>query len=159
MTEADLEDFEDQRFFALVGLGGLPPKGTLEGASGVQADEGPYATRLIERVRRAWRTPYPELTCEQVRTLLGQKMGLEWLAEPILRFIGRYPMATITNYPGEMSLLTLRAAEEFLSFAPHSFQAWLNSDLGWLDEAFGWSRQLRREADEALCSARARAGQ
>lgn len=86
--------------------------------------------------------------------MLGQKCGLEWLAEPILRFIVRYPRATMTNYPGEMALLTLQAATEFHAFAPQAFRDWLRGDFDWMDEAHAWSPRLRREADELLSAAR-----
>ena len=145
----------DVRFFELVDPGVLPLDGTLERASGLTSDPGPYATSLIAGVETAWRTPYRDLTCEQVRKLLGQKMGLEQLAEPILRFVVLYPTSTVANYPGEMGLLTLKAATEFLAFAPLPFRDWLSGDFGWLDEAFGWSRSLRREAEQALSRARA----
>ena len=144
----------DEAFFAMVDLGELPPQSTLERASGLKSEPGPYATKLIERVERAWRTPFRELTCEQVRSLLGQQMGLDWLAEPILEFVERYPATAITNYPGEMGLLALRAAEKLFRFAPEKVITWLRGDFSWMDEAFGSSSGLRREAESALGTAR-----
>ena len=85
-------------------------------------------------------------------------MALEALAEPILEFVASYPTATISNYPGEMGLGALRAAEDFLKLAPKQFRAWLEGDFDWMDEAFSSSRSLRREAEEGLKAARALAG-
>jgi hypothetical protein len=147
----------DRRFFEFVDLGGLPAAGTVAGKAGPCPTPSDYlreATSLVLRVQEAWRTPYPDLTCEDLRTLLEQKMALEALAEPILEFAARYPKAMITNYEGEMGLLVLRAADDFLVHAPTSFRDWLRGDFGWMDEAFGWSRPLRREAEVALTAAR-----
>ncbi len=150
----------DRRFFEFVDLGGRPDGGTIGGKVGPCAARPAYLTEptnLVLRVEEAWRTPYSELTCEHVRTLLEQKMALEALAEPILEFAARYPTVFISNYPGETGLLALRAAEDLLEVAPKQFREWLQGDFAWMDEAFAFSRSLRREAEEALTAARARA--
>ena len=120
----------------------------------MKSDPGPFETSLIERCETAWRTPYRELTCEQVRTLLSQRMGIHWLATPILGFNVLYPAATITNYPGEMVLLSLRAATDLLAAAPDTFRNWLSGDFDWFAEVFGWDKRLLGEAEAALGSAR-----
>ncbi|HYJ81369.1 MAG TPA: hypothetical protein VEW26_00780 [Allosphingosinicella sp.] len=152
----------DRPFFEFVDLGGLPAVGTVAGRAGPCPERPEYMRRepssLVLEVEEAWRTPYLNLTCEQVRTLLSQKMALEPLADRILEFAERYPTATVTNYSGEVGLLVLRAAEEFLRHSPARFRFWLSGDFDWMDEAFGFSRSLRREADEALAAARAAAG-
>jgi hypothetical protein len=148
----------DRRFFDFADRSGLPPAGTLAGATGLQAAEAPFATDLVRNVAIAWHTPYADLTCEQVRLLLGQKMGLSVLALPIMSFIQRCPHAPITNYAGEMELLALRAAEDFLPEARDAYRSWLAGDFSWMDEVFGWSRPRARDAQEALAAARARAG-
>lgn len=144
----------DHRFFDLVDLAGLPPQGTLENASGSRSDPGPYATSLIERGETAWRMPFRDMSCEQVRLMVEQKMGLQWLGRPALAFAVRYPDALITNYPGEMALLCLRAADELAQHAQPEFGDWLQGDFGWMDDLFSWSRSMRREAKAALDNAR-----
>jgi len=151
----DDRDYHGLRFFDLVPLGDLPPQGTLEGSSGFESDPGPYATGLIEEGETAWRTPYCKLSCGQVRTLVSQKTGLQWLGRPAIAFALRHPAADITNYPGEMTLLCLRAADELSQYAEPEFGAWLTGDFGWMDEVFGWSRPLLSEAKAALEAARA----
>jgi hypothetical protein len=148
------EYLEHRRFFDLVDLAGLPPQGTLEGTSGVKSDSGPYPTSLVERGETAWRTPFREMTCEQVRLMVEQKMGLQWLGRPALAFAARHPDALITNYPGEMALLCLEAAEDLAEHAQPEFGAWIQSDFGWMDDVFSWSRSMRREAKAALERAR-----
>lgn len=160
-SEDDYEEQEylhDRRFFEFVDLAGLPPRGTIAGKAGPCPARPAYLrepTNLVLTVEKAWHSPYSELTCEQVRTLLCQKMALEALAEPILEFSARYPTAAISNYPGEMGLMVLRAAEDFLKLAPKRFREWLQGDFGWMEETFRFSRPLRREAEEALSAARA----
>lgn len=151
MSDAYLEH---RRFFDLVDLAGLPPQGTLEGASGLKSDPGPYPTSLVERGETAWRTPFGDMTCEQVRLMVEQKMGLQWLGRPALVFAVRYPDALITNYPGEMALLCLKAADDLVQHAQPEFGAWVRGDFAWMDDVFSWSRPMLREAKAALGRAR-----
>ncbi len=145
----------DHRFFEIVDLDGLPPNGTLAGTSGAPASQGPYATSLVERCEIAWRTPFAELTCGQVRTLLSQGMGLEWLAKPALAFALRRPDAYVANYPGEMLLLCLQAAKEMNAVAPAAFRALLDASPTLIDQLFGWSRSELRRAQDILAAAQA----
>ena len=141
-------------FFRLVDYHALWPNASLETLSGEPSVHGPYATDMVRRVEEAWRTPLRNLTCEQVRLLLGQRMGLEWLARPILEFITAYPDAPITNYEGEMVALALQAAKEINRYAPDEFRRWLNHDVGWIDDVFDWDDELHRDVSRSLASAR-----
>ena len=152
------EYLDGKRFFDLVDYGGLPPDGSLEGASGQRAAAGPYETSLIRRVEQAWRTPFRDLTCGQVSTLVSQKMGLEWLGRPAIAFAARYPGATLRFYPGELVLACLRAAEELLALAEPECSQWLEGDFGWFEDVFGEDRSLLKEAQRALSDARSIAG-
>jgi hypothetical protein len=99
---SDPEYLADRRFFDLVDLAGLPPTGYIAGIVGPCPERPTYLsepTGLVLMVEEAWATPYAELTCEHVRTLLEQQMALEALSQPILDFVARYPTAVITNYP------------------------------------------------------------
>jgi hypothetical protein len=91
--------------------------------------------------------------------MVEQKMGLQWLGRPAIAFAARYPDALITNYPGEMTLLCLDAAEDLAQHARPEFRAWIQGDFGWMDEVFSWSGSMRRRAREALDIAREIAGQ
>lgn len=141
-------------FFDLVGYGGLWPTASLESVSKQRSSYGPYETDLVRRIEEAWRTPFRDISAEQVRLLLGQRTGLAWLGRPILEFVIRFPQATVTNYAGEMVLLTLRAAEEMKAAARSEFSAWLTGDFSWMDDTFGWDEALRREATSALQAAK-----
>ena len=147
-------DFECAPFFRVIDPGGLPPRGSLEGASGQKSDPGPYPTNLVEECETAWRTPFRELTCAQVSTLAGQRMGLEWLGRPAIAFAVRYPLATIRNYPGEMGVSCLRAAAELSAFAQPDFGEWLKGSFAWLDRVRDWSPKFRDEVKNLLAAAR-----
>jgi len=147
-------DFEHRRFFDLIDLGELPSHGSLEGASGLKSNSGPYPTNLVETGNLAWRTPFRDLSCAQVHTLAEQKMGLEWLGRPIIAFATKYPFATIRNYAGEMAVLCLRAADELSRVAQPEFGRWLKGNFAWLDRVRGWSPTFRYEVKAALAAAR-----
>lgn len=155
--EDDTEILADRPFFGLVGYGALCPDSTLARLSGHPAAEPPYLTPLIRHVEQAWCTPLRLLTCEQVREMLGQKMGLEWLGPPILEFLKQQPEAEIMNYPGEMVLLSLRASEEMHAVCGASYARWLLAgNFDWMDRIFGWDADLLDAARTSLDAARAR---
>jgi hypothetical protein len=113
---------------------------------------------MIRRCEEAWSTRLCDLTCEQVRLLAGQRLGLQWLGRPLLEFVRRYPTVTVTNYPGEMAKLCLFAADDLVDFAGAELRQWLQEDFSWLESTFGVSRPLLREARDALAHARRAAG-
>ncbi len=154
----DEEDYlADALFFSLIDLGSLPPDKSLATLAGRSSRAPPYETPMIQRCEQAWATPLESLSCEQVRLLLSQCMGLEWLGRPLLGFVTRRPAATITHYPGEMTLGCLRAARELSVVAPVELRAWLQNDFEWMEAAFAWDDEggLRDEARDALAAARA----
>lgn len=132
--------------------------GSLEVLSGVRAASGPFETGLIETVETAWRKPLSALTCEEVATLVGQRMALEWLAGPVLDFVIRYPAADDGCYPGHMISAVLDAEAEFREHAPAPFDDWLGLPELWPPYLFRWSRSFQREMEEKLAAARAARG-
>jgi hypothetical protein len=146
----------DDRFFDLVAIGDLAGAASLEELAGQRRGAPPYPTEMVRQAEEAWRTPLADLTCEQVRLLVSQKMGLEWLGRAASALARLQPGATITNYPGEMALLCLRAADLLSNLAQPEFGRWLAGDFGWMDDVYGWSRPLLREATAALAEARTR---
>lgn len=81
---------------------------SLETLSGYRAHND--QTPMIERTSLAWAVPVDRLSCELVRLLTSQKMGLEWLAVPITTFVRAYSKAWVTFYSGDFSFATLRAS-------------------------------------------------
>lgn len=147
----------DTRFFDLVEMPRFSG-GSLEAISGWRASDPPYLTSLIEEHERAWRKPFADLTCADIEMFVGQRSALEWLARPVLDLLAARPDTFMENYPGDLAMLTLQAAPDMLAHEPARFRAWLVGDFAWAEQAFRFSRGLRRRFDAALAEARALAG-
>ena len=132
--------------------------GSLEVLSGLAAARGPFETGLIEMVETSWRKPLSDLTCEEVATLVGQRMALEWLAGPVLDFVRRYPAADDGCYPGHMISAVLNAEALFREHAAARLEEWLDLPEPWPPDLFRWSRSLQREMEEKLATARLASG-
>jgi hypothetical protein len=153
----DDEHFADRRFFDFVELPG-PAGVSLERLSGLRASDPPYATNMIADHEAAWRTGLAVLTFRQVRLLVGQQSGLQWLARPVLDFVSARPAAEADYYPGDLAVAVLNAAEAMLEWAPAPFREWLAGDFAWAEAAFGDSRSALRDFERSLARARALAG-
>lgn len=124
------QDLGPSSFFALLKGRYEPSADSLESLSGHRIVETP--TPMIQRVGAAWSTPMKDLTCEQVRLLVSQKMGLQWLAHPVTVFVLENPKAFLTFFSGDLSLAALRAFPELLEVSPWSARAMLTIDFRWL---------------------------
>lgn len=135
---------------------------TLESLSGDRSlsDATMFPSGLMTRVARAWTTPLNRLTCAQVRVLVGQKFGLQWLATPVAVFLSRHPQAECDLYPGDLMCMALRAHAELLWFAPLETRALLGADFSWMAEEFAFDPKgtLLRAATDDLTRARKLAG-
>ncbi|RZJ00928.1 MAG: hypothetical protein EON90_05350 [Brevundimonas sp.] len=137
--QAPLAEFIDRR---------LLPAGTLGELSGdtylAQADW--FGSGLERRVAAAWRTPLSALTCGQARVLVGQRLGLQWLARPVAAFVRAYPQAECDLYEGDLTIASLCALDEFLTFAPDETVLMVHADFGWIE------RELTEDPDLRLAA-------
>lgn len=120
------------------------------------ADPSQYPSGLVKRVAKAWVVPLAEITCAQIRVLVGQKFGLEWLARPVALFVAGHPRAECDLYPGDLTRATLAAAEEMLQHAPIETRAMLATDFGWMADTFAFDtdKSLLEESKALLAEAR-----
>ena len=120
------------------------------------ADPGLFPSGLVKRVAKAWVAPLADITCAQVRVLVGQKFGLEWLARPVALFVAGHPRAECDLYPGDLTRMTLGAAAEMLRYAPTETRTMLATDFGWMAETFFFDPDgsLLRESEALLAEAR-----
>ena len=125
---------------------------SLEALSGYRVE--PRPTNLIARVSGAWTTPMQRLTVEQVRLLTSQKMGLEWLAEPLCLFVREYPTAFVTLYSGDLSVAALRAFSELLARAPEQARAMADAMFEWDSHWTKTDPAFAKELHELVRSAR-----
>lgn len=133
----------------------LRPEGeSLAALSGQAITDTP--TPMIGRAAKAWSTPIRDLSCEQVRLLTSQEMGLHWLATPVAAFVRKYPKAEIAFYPGDLSIAALRTFSVLLEQAPQHARAIAEIDFTWMVDH--WKKidsSFADEISELLSNARA----
>lgn len=128
---------------------------SLQSLAGISGDHwrlGPddMRTNVTLTVEVAWNSPIRELTCEHLRMLVSQKMGLKWISAAVAEFVDLHPRVEISNYPGELSILALKALREIDECDPRAAARLRALDYSWMDEEFSFSRPLRREAAALL---------
>jgi len=64
--------------------------------------------------------------------LVGQRLGLPWLARPVATFVARYPQAECDLYPGDLTVNALMAWRDLAAFAPEATYSMLACDFEWL---------------------------
>lgn len=111
-------------------------------------------TTVTVTVEQAWHSPIKDLTCEHLRMLTSQRMGLKWISAAVAEFVDLHPRIEITNYPGELALLALRALPEIEECNPRAAARLRALDYTWMDEEFAFSRALRREVAALLATIR-----
>ncbi|HEY1960925.1 MAG TPA: hypothetical protein VGG69_00785 [Rhizomicrobium sp.] len=141
----------DRKFFEMAGAS-APGGESLEMLSGEVIDDD--GTPMIQRAVAAWKTPLDALTCSQARLLVSQKMGLEWLAAPLAAFVLRYPDASATYFPGDLTLAALRAMRELLTIIPQPARAIANLDFAWLTENSDSDPEFLKDAEQTITKAR-----
>jgi hypothetical protein len=104
----------------------------------VKASVGALASGLERRVAEAWTLPAADLSCGQCRMLVGQRFGLQWLAQPVTTFVAMYPQAHCDLYPGDLTVISLVVWRDLATHAAEATRDMLSRDYDW----------LRREADE-----------
>ena len=115
------------------------------------ADLQTYVTLTVER---AWDTSLEALSCEQVRMLVGQKLGLKWLALPVANFVHKHAAAEIKYYPGDFTLSVLRAFEHIKKISLEAACLLRDTDYSSMLDRCAFSRLLVREAAHLVARTR-----
>ncbi|QDH73111.1 hypothetical protein [Brevundimonas sp. M20] len=117
---------------------------------------GPSASGLEQRLDVASRTPLNALACGQVRMLVGQKIGLKWLARPVALFVAAHPMAECDLCPGDLTVNALRALDDLMIHAFEETRLMIAADFSVLEgeRAEAGDDALLLDALGALGSAR-----
>lgn len=141
------------------------PKGVLKRAGASLADLSGEAIQstepksyVVATVELAWAMPISKLTCEHVRLLTSQKLGLQWLARAIAEFVDRYPAAEISFFRGDFTLSALRALPEIAQHDPGAARLLAGIDIDVLSERFPLDRSLMREAAALIREGRTELG-
>lgn len=102
------------------------------------ASNQPAPTPLVERCKIALDTRLRDFSKEQIRLLIGQEIGLEYLIPKALAILTEEPMVGVTHYPGDLLSVCLRVKEDFWAVEPQLRQQLLaqveNLDLSGDDE-------------------------
>ncbi len=122
--------------------------GTLEALSGYSMKLGPddWRSNVTETIEKAWETAICDLSCAEMRMLVGQKMGLEWIAEPVGQFIKNHPSADIDFYPGDLTLAALRVFDEIAGHSENAASLIRTADYSWIDTELDFEPELIAEA-------------
>lgn len=122
-----------------------------------KAHAGRWASGLECRVAEAWVLPAADLSCGQCRMLVGQRLGLQWLAGPVTRFVAEYPQAECDLYPGDLTVIALVVWRDIAGFAPEATEHMLAQDYEWLRREANrddWGGSILKKAIAALDEAR-----
>ncbi len=88
----------------------------LEGSDwGKAPDQDSYIERSSFDLRHK---PIGEMTVEDLRLLIGQGIGLQYLVPKVLELLDRNPLVAGMHYPGDLLVSTLRLPQKFLDGNP-----------------------------------------
>jgi hypothetical protein len=151
-TDMGKERLSDYIDTSLIG----PAQATLASLSGDYWRLAPddLRTTVTLTVEQAWHSPIEEMTCEHLRMLVGQKMGLRWISGAVAEFVDRHPTIEITHYAGELAMLALYALPDIEASDPAAAAHLRSLDYSWMEDLFSFSPQLQREAAALVAALR-----
>jgi CDI immunity proteins len=85
-----------------------------------QADWGEptYDSYLLTTIHRLRRVPLRQLSVEDLRIMIGQNIGLQYLVPLVLQHLRHDPLAQGDFYPGDLLKMVLDADAEFWQHHP-----------------------------------------
>ena len=95
----------------------LDEERTLRVLLAIPASKPPYPTSLVERCEIALNTPLGALSMEQIRLLIGQGFGLEYLMPKALGILDINPMIGLAHYEGDLLSACLCVNYDFCASA------------------------------------------
>jgi hypothetical protein len=88
--------------------------------------------------------------------LVGQKLGIRWLAGPVLAFVTKYPRAECDLFPGDLTVISIIEWRELAFHEPGATRAMLSQDYNWLRleaELDDWDGSIVKRAVATLDAA------
>jgi hypothetical protein len=85
--------------------------------------------------------------------LVGQRLGLQWLAKPVTRFVIEYPQAECDLYSGDLTVIALVVWRDLANFTPEATHRMLAQDYEWLRREASeddWDKSILKQAVAAL---------
>lgn len=71
-------------------------------------DEPAFPSYIVKTCHRARKKPLCDLTHEELRCLIGQKIGLRYLLPIAVTVLQQEPLLEVTYFPGDLLLVLLR---------------------------------------------------
>lgn len=91
---------------------------SLEELGAVPSDRSGGGSYLLSQLRRLRTVPLKELRIEDIRLLIGQSLGLEFLVPMALDHLEAHPLAAGDFYPGDLLKNVMEAPESFWNNHP-----------------------------------------
>lgn len=84
---------------------------TLEQLEGCALPSSGFQSGLTRAIARVLKTPLGQLSVEDLRVAIGQKVGLQFLLPLALEVLEREPLAEGDFYPGDLLLAVARSVD------------------------------------------------
>jgi len=114
--------------------------------------EPPFDSHLVTTCYRLRKKPIGEFTVEDLRIMIGQKIGLEHLLPLAIAVLEREPLAEGDFYPGDL-LTNVIACQEWLHTHPDLLACVLTAARRAVAEVDAEDNELRRRFSAFLASA------
>jgi hypothetical protein len=85
----------------------------IEGDVWREPDDGSYATPLVQRCHELRRVPLAEMAPGDLRFLLSQNIGAQWIGMLAVEHLEVTPLLEASLYPGDLLLAVLRLPNDF----------------------------------------------
>src|SRR3954447_11478168 len=92
---------------------------TLDELEGVEWGPPPYDSGLVINVHRLRRVPLKQYRLEDLRLMIGQKVGVNYLVPRALDHLEAHPLASGDLYPGDVLASVARLPDSFWSTHRH----------------------------------------
>lgn len=86
---------------------------TLEQLEGRQLGDPEFGSALVEKAHRLYRQPLSAFTIEDLRLMISQELGLEFLVPLAIDILEKDPLAGGDYYPGDLLFAVLRIRKDF----------------------------------------------
>lgn len=88
---------------------------TLDELEGVRWGPAAYESYLVTNVHRLRRVPLKQYRLEDLRLMIGQQVGVDFLVPLALDHLGAHPLASGDFYPGDLLAAVVRLPDGFWS--------------------------------------------
>jgi len=92
---------------------------TLDELEGAKTGPPPFDSHLVTEIHRLRRVPLKRFRLEDLRLMIGQGIGLQYLIPIALEHLRSHPLAQGDFYPGDLLITVARTPAPFWAAHPH----------------------------------------